>query len=171
MKSRYYDSYPVWSVGIVLLLFLAIYLAGAYIMFRLHLIAGILYIVYLVLMEFFVYKEACPNCYYYGKMCFSGRGKWARLIYRKGDSKRFCEKEIKFKDFIPQVLVIAIPVIVGIALLISRGFHLLTLLALLYPFVNWFAINPIIYGKLACPHCRQGKKCCPALDFFSKKKK
>jgi len=170
MKQRYYESYPIWSVAIVILLFLATYLAGVYIMFRLHLIAGILYIVYLVLLEFFVFKEACPNCYYYGKLCFSGRGKLAKLIYKKGDPKRFCERELKFKDLVPQLIVVAVPIVVGIALLISRGFHLLTLTATIYPVFNWFAVNPILYGKLACPHCKQGKKCCPALDFFSKKK-
>ena len=166
-----YESYPIWSVAIVILLFLAIYLSGAYIMFRLHLIAGILYVLYIVLMEYFVYKEACPNCYYYGKLCFSGRGKLAKLLYKKGDPKKFCEKEMKFKDFIPQIIVVTVPVVVGIALLISRGFHLLTLIAVLYPVFNWFVINPILYGKLACLHCKQGKKCCPALNFFSKKKK
>ncbi|MBW2977520.1 hypothetical protein KY331_01625 [Candidatus Woesearchaeota archaeon] len=167
---KYYESYPIWSVTVVILLFLAIYLAGSYIMFRLHLIAGILYLLYIVLMEFFVYKEACPHCYYYGKLCFSGRGRLAKLLYKKGDPKKFCSRPMKFKDFVPQLIVVIVPVIVGIALLISRGFHLLTLIAVLYPVFNWFVLNPIIYGKLACSHCKQGKKCCPALEFFSKKK-
>ena len=122
-------------------------------------------------MEYFVYKEACPHCYYYGKVCVAGRGKLAKLLYKKGDPKKFCEREMKFKDLIPQLIVVAVPIVVGIALLISRGFHLLTLIAVLYPIFNWFAINPILYGKLACSHCKQGKKCCPALDFFSKKKR
>ena len=165
-----YESYPIWSVAVVILLFLAIYLAGSYIMFRLHLIAGLLFVLYIVLMEFYTYKEACPHCYYYGKRCYSGRGLIAQFVYKKGDPKKFCEKKIKFKDFLPQVIMLVIPIIVGIALLISRGFHLLTLIATLYPVFNWFFINPILYGKLACPHCKQGKKCCPALDFFSKKK-
>jgi len=139
-------------------------------MFRLHLAAGILYLLYIVLMEFFVFREACPHCYYYGKLCFSGRGKLAKLLYKKGDPKKFCERQMKLKDLIPQLIVVAVPIIVGIALLVSRGFHLLTLIAVLYPVFNWFVVNPILYGKMACPHCMQGKKCCPALDFFSKKK-
>ncbi|MBW2981716.1 hypothetical protein KY343_02440 [Candidatus Woesearchaeota archaeon] len=169
--AKYYESYPIWSILLANVLFLLVYFFGAYIMFRLHLITGILYIVYILLMEYFVYKEACPHCYYYGKLCFSGRGKLAKLLYKKGDPKKFCEREMKFKDLIPQMLVVLVPIIVGIALLISRGFHLLTLIAVLYPVFNWFFINPILYGKLACPHCKQGKKCCPALDFFKKKKK
>jgi hypothetical protein len=168
--AKTYENYPIWIVAVVLVLFLAIYLAGAYIMFRLHLIAGILFALYVILMEYFTYKEACPNCYYYGKRCFSGRGLAAQFVFKKGDPKKFCEKAIEFKDFLPQIIMLAVPIIVGIALLISRGFHLLTLIAVLYPVFNWFFVNPILYGKLACPHCKQGKKCCPALEFFSKKR-
>jgi len=170
MKPKIYESYPIWTVILVIILFLAIYIAGAYVMFRLHLIMGIIYILYLVLLEFFVYKGACPHCYYYGKVCFSGRGKLAKILYKKGDPKEFCKREMKFKDFVPQLIVVAVPVIVGIALLFSRGFHVLTLIAVLYPVLNWFAINPILYGKLACPHCKQGSICCPALKFFGNKK-
>ena len=170
MKTKIYEEYPIWNVILVIILFLAVYTTGSYIMFRLHLITGILYILYIILMEYFVYKEACPHCLYYGQLCFSGRGKLAKLLYKKGDPKKFCEREMKFKDFLPQIILLLVPIIVGIALLISRGFHLLTLIAIIYPIFNWFCINPTLYGKLACPHCKQGAKCCPALDFFSKKK-
>ncbi|MFC1800923.1 hypothetical protein ACFLZB_00450 [Nanoarchaeota archaeon] len=170
-KMKYYEKYPISTIIQVHILNLLVYLTGAYIMFRLHLITGILYLIYIVLLEFFVYKQACPHCYYYGKRCFSGRGLIAPLLYKKGDPKKFCSRPIKFTNLIPQTLVVAVPVIVGIALLISRGFHLLTLIAILYPILHWFAANPIIFGKLACPHCKQGKKCCPALNYFSKKKK
>jgi hypothetical protein len=70
----------------------------------------------------------------------------------------------------PQVLVVLIPLIVGIALLISGGFNLLILIAMIYPIYSWFAVNPILYGKLACIQCKQGSICCPALKFFTKGK-
>lgn len=171
MKPKIYDNYPLSIVSTIGLLFLVFYLAGAYIMFRLHVIAGALYILYILLMEYFVYKEACPHCFYYGKRCAFGRGVIAGIIHKKGDPKKFCEKEMRFKDFVPQIILLLVPIVVGIALLVSRGYHLLTLIALLYPVFNWFALNPIIYGKLACPHCKQGSMCCPALEFFGKKKK
>ncbi|KYK25527.1 hypothetical protein AYK26_05835 [Euryarchaeota archaeon SM23-78] len=170
-KPKIFDSYPIWIVIIVIILTLIVYAAGAYIMFRLNLITGILYVAYLIILEFQVYKEACTCCCYYGKVCAFGRGVLAAIFFKKGNPKKFCERELKFKDFIPQVLVVLIPLVVGIALLISRGFHVLTLIALIYPVFSWFALNPIIYGKLACIHCKQGSVCCPALDFFTKKKK
>jgi hypothetical protein len=171
MKKKYYDNYPPWIIILTNLFAIAVYFAGAYIMFTLNLITGIIYVAYIILLEFFVYKEACPHCFYYGKACAFGKGILASLILKKGNPKKFCEREIKAKDFIPQILVVLVPLIVGIAILISRGFNIYILIALLYPIFSWFVMNPIIYGKLACPHCKQGKICCPALKFFSKGKK
>jgi len=168
--KKIYDKYPLWIVLIYNIAMLLVYLSGTYILFTLHWITGSLYLIFLLLLELSVYREGCKYCFYYGKRCVAGKGLIAPLFVKKGNPKKFCEREIKFKDFIPQLLVVIIPLIVGIALLISRGFNLLILIALLYPIFNWFVINPIIYGKLACPHCKQGSICCPALKFFSKKK-
>lgn len=162
-----YEEYPIEKVIIVIAVQLLLCIAGAYIMFRLHWITGVLYILFLIFLEYSIYKEGCRYCYYYNKMCAFGRGKLAPLFTKKGNPKKFCERELKWKDFVPMMLASIIPIIVGIALLISRGFHLLTLIAILYPIANWFIINPILYGKVACRYCKQGKKCCPALDFFS----
>lgn len=170
-KSELFEKYPLWMVFAYNLALLLVYLAGAYIMSRLHFITGILFIIFVVLVESSVYREGCKYCYYYGKRCVAGRGLIAPLFIKKGNPKKFCEKEITFKDFIPQLIGTIIPMIVGIALLISRGFHLLTLIAMIYPIFSWVVLNPIIYGIIACPHCKQGNKCCPALDFFSKKPK
>lgn len=100
-----------------------------------------------------------------------GKGVIAAKFFKKGDPKKFCERKLGFKDFIPQILVVLIPLIVGIALLVSRGFNLPILIAMIYPVFSWFVINPILYGKLACIHCKQGSICCPALNFFIKKEK
>jgi len=169
MKSKIYDKYPLWIVLIVNILMLLVVIAGAYIMFRLHWITGVLFIIYIIFLEFSVYREGCRYCCYYNSRCAFGKSYIARIFYKKGNPKKF-ERKITWKDFIPMMLASIIPIIVGIALLVSRGFHLLTLSAVIYPVLNWFIINPIVYGQLACKHCKQGKKCCPALEFFSKKK-
>lgn len=169
--NKLYENYPIEKVIITVAIQLLLCVAGAYIMFRLSWITGGLYIAFLIFLERSIYKEGCRYCYYYNKRCAFGRGKLAPIFFKKGNPKKFCEREIKWKDFVPMMLASLIPVIVGIALLISRGFHLLTLIAILYPIANWFVINPILYGQLACKHCKQGGKCCPALEFFSKSKK
>ncbi|MBW2976779.1 hypothetical protein KY347_05015 [Candidatus Woesearchaeota archaeon] len=170
-KPEIYDKYPLWMVFAYNIAMLLVYLAGAYIMFKLSLIAGILYIIYLVILELSLYREGCRYCFYYGKRCVAGKGLIAPVFVKKGNPKKFCERKLKMKDFIPQILVVLIPLIVGIALLISRGFEILILIALIYPVFSWFTVNPLIYGKLACIHCKQGTICCPALDFFAKGKK
>jgi len=168
---KIFETFPLWIVIVANILMLAVYVAGAYIMLRLNLITGILYVAYIVLLERHFFKEGCIHCCYYGKSCAFGKGAIAAKFFKKGNPEKFCEREISFKDFIPQILVVLIPLIVGVALLISRGFDILILIALIYPILSWFAINPILYGKLACPHCKQGSICCPALKFFAKNKK
>lgn len=167
--KKIYEKYPLWIVLIVNILMLLVYVAGAYIMFVLSWITGVLFIAYLIVLEFSVYREGCRHCCYYGKMCAFGKGLIARVFFNKGNPKNF-RRELKWKDFIPQILVVVIPAVVGILLMVSRGFNIWILIAIIYPVFSWFVVNPIIYGKLACPHCKQGTICCPALEFFSKKK-
>ncbi len=171
MKKEIYDKYPIWIVLIVNIVMLLVVLAGSYIMFRLNLITGILYLIFIILLEFNVYREGCRYCCYYGGGCAFDKGRIAKLFFKKGDPKKFGERKLNWKDFIPMILASLIPIVVGIALLVSRGFHIPTLIASIYPLLNWFVINPLLYGQLACKHCKQGSMCCPALAFFSKKKK
>ena len=170
-NPKIFSNYPLWMVFAVNILMLTVYAAGAYILFTLGLVTGMLYVLFLLLLEVQVYREGCVNCFYYGKRCAFGKGIIAAMLFKKGNPKKFCEREIKFKDLIPQALVILIPVIIGIVLLVSRGFNLFILAAMLYPVISWFAVNPVVYGRLACPHCKQGSICCPALKFFTKAKK
>lgn len=170
-RPKIYESYPLWMVAVINILMLAVYVAGAYIMFKLSLITGVLYVIFILILEFQLYKNACTYCCYYGKMCAFGKGIIASLFFKKGDPKKFGEREISFKDMIPQLLVVLIPLAIGIALLVSRGFNLLILIAMIYPVFSWVCLNSVIYGKLACPHCKQGTICCQALKFFTKNEK
>lgn len=138
-------------------------------MFTLHKIAGILFIVYLLFMEFAIYKRACRYCYYYGKRCVAGKGNIVPLFFKKGEAKKFCERKVSAKEFVPHLLISFIPIIAGIYLLI-KDFTWLILGLMLWPLIVNFIGNPILYGKIACPHCKQGAKCCPACEFFMKKK-
>lgn len=166
-KNRY-EKYPLWIVIIINILMLLVYAAGAYIMFVLSWITGVLFLVYIIILELSIYREGCRHCFYYGKRCAFGKGIIARIFFNRGNPKNF-QREITWKDFITQMLVTIVPLGVGILLLISRGFNAWILAAIIYPVFSWFVVNPIIYGKLACPNCKQGKICCPALKFFSKK--
>jgi hypothetical protein len=60
-KPKIYDSYPLWIVILANILMLAVYVAGAYIMFALSLITGFLYVAYLVILELYFLKEGWAN--------------------------------------------------------------------------------------------------------------
>lgn len=89
-------------------------------------------------------------------------------LFKRDDPKRFCEKQVTWKNLMPQILVTLIPVAAGIYLLI-QSFSWTILILTLTPVLIWFFGNPIIFGKLVCPHCKQGRICCPANEFFGKK--
>ena len=100
--KKIYEKYPLWIIVIANILILLVYISGAYIMFRLHWITGVLYIAFLMFLEFSIYKEGCKYCFYYDGLCAFGKGKIAKLFFKKGDPKKFCERQIKWKDFIPE---------------------------------------------------------------------
>lgn len=164
-----FENYPARTVLIVWLVNLIVYLASVYLIWRLGALWGVLAIVYLFVVEFSTYWEGCTHCYYYGKRCYSGRGRIAPWLVKKGNPQKFCEKPVTFWNLLPHALVSIAPLIVGIILLI-QDFNWLILICTSLPLLQWFMGNQLIFGILACPHCEQGRRCCPAQAFFGKKK-
>ena len=91
-------------------------------------------------------------------------------MVKKGDPEVFCTRKVTFGKLLPQLMLL-VCIVAGGAWLVWTGWSWLVLGLVAVPFIVWFLINPVLYGKLACSHCKQGKKCCPALDFFAKKGK
>jgi len=168
-KPRVFEEYPLWIVLVINAVTVLAYAIGAYLLFLVGTAWGILYIAYLLFLEFRLYRESCVSCYYYGKLCAFGKGKIAARFFEVGDPNKFFEKELSPSDMIPQFLALIFPMAAGIILLF-RTFSWEIFALMLLPPAIWFLGNPIIYGKLACPHCKQGRICCPANEFFSKTK-
>ena len=169
-KPGCYESYPAWVVIVSNLVTFSVYGAGLYLLYLVWPWLGLLFLIYLLWLEDSVLREGCVCCWYYGKACASGRGKLAPLLHKKGESKKFSEKDMSMKDMIPHFLVSIIPAITGVYLLI-QSFDLLVLGLAAWPLIVTFLGNPIIYGKMSCPYCRQRKMGCPACEFFMKKEK
>ena len=167
-EPKAFESYPIyttiafWSVG---LLNIAI---GFYLLSLINSILSFLYIAYVTAVELQVYREGCVSCWYYGKSCASRRGRIAPKIFKRQDKKRFCEKKVTWKNLLPTILVSAIPVAAGVYVM-ALGFTYVILGLTIIPLLIWFVGNPLVYGNLVCPHCRQGRICCPASEFFGKK--
>ena len=169
-ETKTFENFPFSTIFIANSFTIAIYLIGIYFLLQFHVIYAVLYFIYIILLETYIYKEGCVSCYYYGKFCAFGRGKLAPLFFKKDDPAKFCKKEVNWLKMIPQVILVVIPIIAGIILLV-KSFSWFILILVLIPPASWFFANPIIYGKLACPYCKQGAICCPALELFNKKNK
>ena len=165
-----FEQYPIKTVVIVWLINLIVYVTAVYLLWQFDALLGKIFIAFLIILEISVYQEGCTVCYYYGKRCYCGRGKIVPLFFKKGDRQKFCSKKVTFLNLLPHALVALLPLAIGIVLLI-RDFNWLILVFTSVPLLNWFIGNHIVFGCFACPHCQQGRICCPAQDFFGKKKK
>lgn len=166
---RSYDNYPL---GIVLLsnsLSIILYSVGLLVLLNLGIIFAVLYVLYILLIEFRLMAKSCRSCYYYGKLCAFGRGKCCGLLFSKGDPEQFVETEITMKDILPDFLVTIFPLVGGIIGLVSNfSWIIVVLLAVLVIF--GFGGNALIRGSFACKYCKQRDIGCPAERLFNKEK-
>ncbi len=149
---------------------IAIYLAGAFIIYHLGLVWLGLYILYILLLEIMVMKKSCVNCHYYGRCCAFGKGKLSSLFFKKGSPNKFARRKITWKHIIPDFLVSIIPLIAGIILLMLEFNWLILLSVILIVILTSFG-NSFVRGSLACKYCKQRELGCPAEQLFSKNKK
>lgn len=168
--KKTYENYPWWSIVVADLVPLAIYIIAGAIIFQFGLIWFFFYLIYFAVLEITFYPRACVYCYYYGKWCFSGKGKAAALLFKKKDPKKFCERKANLINILPDLLVVIVPIILGVWLLI-RDFNFIILILIILDLLLWSAGNALVRGKLACPHCKQCQICCPANDTFANKYK
>jgi hypothetical protein len=172
-KAEKFESYPVWMIFVYYLVSFTVYLAGLYLLYLIWPAFSALLLIYIVYLEILVLREGCVRCYYYGKRCVCGKGKLAKLLMKKDTTKKFNCREMSMKDFVPSMIPTIIALIAG-GYLIYQGlpnFNFLILGIAVWPLVATFFGNPIVYGKIACPHCKQGELGCPACEFFFKKDK
>jgi hypothetical protein len=113
-------------------------------------------------------KTSCVDCYYYGKWCALGKGKLASLLFKKGDPLRFAEKDITWKDLVPDMLVLIFPLAGGgILLLREFSWGMSGMLAGLL--VLSFGGNYLVRSRIACKFCKQREPGCPAEQLFSRR--
>lgn len=168
-RSISYENMPLWIVLITNLLTLSIYAIGIYIVSRFGMLYVVLYLLYIIWIEIRLLRESCVDCYYYDKICAFGKGKLCSSLFKKGNPKRFVEKDIKMIDFVPDFLVSIIPIAFGIILLVTDfSWTILALLVIL--FILSFGGNAFVRGSLACKYCKQREIGCPALKVFSKQR-
>ncbi|MBN1594881.1 hypothetical protein JW933_03040 [candidate division FCPU426 bacterium] len=166
-RQPVFDSYPAWIVLLASALSVSIYLLGAAILLQFGMWAVFLYLAVCLFLEGKLLATACVHCYYFGRRCFSGKGVVSAWLFKKGDPKIFANREVSWKELLPDMLVALLPVGAGIFLLI-RDFQWPVLVMLLGLLLLAFPGNGFVRGKLACCHCRQRELSCPAEKLFKK---
>lgn len=162
-----YDNFPFSIILFAVLVTVSIYALGAAVLSGFGAIPPALYLLYCFGVEIHVMKMSCVDCRYYGKWCAFGRGKAAPILFKRGDPKRFASKCISWKELLPDMLVLLIPLVGGLALLV-RDFSWTTAMMLMALLALSFGGNYIVRSRIACKYCKQRELGCPAERFFSK---
>jgi hypothetical protein len=169
METSTYENFPAQIVLLSNTVALVIYALGAYILGRAGIFFVLLYLLYCLWVESNVLRKSCVHCYYYGKICAFGKGKLCSWLLRKGDPQRFIEREVSWREIVPDMMVLIFPLIGGIVLLI-KDFSWLLMVLLALVVVLSFGGNAIVRGSFACKHCKQRELGCPAQQLFDGKK-
>ncbi len=169
-EPRCRENYPIPVVILSNLLTLLIYAIGIYILYQLSIVLVVIYVIFILALEFRLLGGHCVNCYYFGKTCAFGKGRLSALFFTKGSPERFNEKPITWKDIVPDFLTFLIPMIAGIVLLVQQ-FSWTVLILIIALFLLGFVGNALVRGKLACKYCKQRSIGCPAELLFDKKRK
>ncbi len=168
-SNRPYEKFPFWMVLVAVLVNLSIYALGVTILSGFGNVVAGLFLLYCVGVEIHVMKISCVDCCYYGKWCAFGKGKVAPLLFKQGDPKRFAAKCISWKELLPDMLVLLIPLVGGMALLI-RGFSWSMAMELAALLALSFGGNYVVRTRIACKYCRQRELACPAERFFGRQR-
>jgi hypothetical protein len=168
-EATCYENFPLWMPLMAVILSLATYGIGAYILAGFGVIFAVLYLLYCLWIELSVLRKSCVSCYYYGKTCGLGKGKLCARFFKKGEPANFTEREITGLDLLPDFLVSVIPLIGGIILLVTDFSWLLVALVVLLVLLG-FGGTAIVRGSFACKYCKQREIGCPAEKLFSKGK-
>ncbi|MDP4226169.1 MAG: hypothetical protein Q8907_10740 [Bacteroidota bacterium] len=164
--TKEYENYPLGTVVLSNTLSLALYGLGFFVINKLGLLFSLLYLLYVLILEYRLIKS-CANCYYWGRVCGFGRGKISAWFFKKGEPAEFCIKKLTWLDLVPDMLVSLIPIVVGVVLMILRFDFLLLFSVLLILFLTTSG-NGFIRGKLTCRYCKQKELGCPAYSLFNK---
>ena len=165
-----FENYPVTTVLVSNVISLLICGCGFFILYRISIVFSLLYLLYILILEYQLLHDHCTKCFYWGKTCGFGQGRLSALFFRKGDSSQFCSMTLSWKDMIPDLMVSLIPAVTGIILLIVKfDLYLSAALAVLIAATTFG--NSFVRGNLICNYCKQRDIGCPAEKLFNKESK
>ncbi|MFX0085562.1 MAG: hypothetical protein ACFFAU_07805 [Candidatus Hodarchaeota archaeon] len=161
------ENYPIKIVCFSATLTLISYLLGFVVLYVLHPILGILFLLLAFSTILVSMKLRCTHCYYLGKYCNFGLGKLAAILFKKrGDQEEFKN----LKKVIPTAILsfgtMLLPVFVGIWL-IFFDFTLVNIGLLSVYILFGILPNFLVRGSF-CDKCIQGQLGCPSYEQMIK---
>ncbi len=166
MTTSSYENYPIRIVVLSVAVAISIYAIGTFILSGFGVLVAALYVLYCLGIEIAILKGSCVHCYYYGKVCALGRGKLCALFFKKGDPQNFLQRQVSWKEILPDMLVALVPLLGGIALMIKE-FSWGVVGAMIILVTLSFGGNALVRGSFACKNCKQREIGCPAEKLFS----
>lgn len=115
----------------------------------------------LVCIYLLIPKWVCTRCSYHGRLCHSGQGMIAGLLFSRRDASSF-GSYFKYNRFAAPVFLA--PLVVGLILCVFRFSWGCLELTAAFGLVA-LGCTRAVTCRLGCPHCRQ-KAVCPAFKKF-----
>ncbi len=167
-RAPRFENYPSWIVLTATGFSFATYALGAFVISRLGWLFVVLYLAFCTFTELRVVATSCRGCYYYGKTCFSGKGRLSALLFERSPPGTMAAKEITWRSIVPDFMVLILPAVVGIGLLLVE-FEWMILGAIILLVLLATLGSAKLRGSLACRYCKQRDLGCPAEKLFRAK--
>lgn len=100
--------------------------------------------------------SGCTRCYYYDRVCGTGLGKIAALIFKKRDEEEFGKSLSQTLSWTLLGVLLLLPIVAGLISL-REGFALPRLLWLV-AFLGLMAAIVVTHSRFVCNHCQEGKE-------------
>jgi len=154
-----YDNYPARLVALNILEVLAAVALGATIVARFGLGAALGCAALALLAVALSMAFGCTRCYYHGRVCGTGLGRIASLIFKKREEEEFGRSFSQTVSWTLVGLVLVVPI--AAALVALRDGVAFTQLLWLGAFLGLVAAIVITHSRLVCSRCHQAneKRC------------
>lgn len=149
------ESYPWWWAAWENLFNFVIWALGAWLLWPLGVagvpIAAIGYILIIIVFIWILLKKHnCTTCYYYGKWCHLGWGKYAALFFKKDSGNAATGGRLS----VIWMILPLIPLLGAVAVMLWKGFSWITLIIL----IVFLVLNVFQFAVLRKEGCRRCKR-------------
>lgn len=153
------ENYSFRMIFISLVISLVVYLVGTVLTLLFNEYIAMFFIILIFANLLLSLKLRCSYCYYYDKWCYTGFGKLASKVFRKGPVKEFQNPKNIFPIALLSMIILLIPLVSGIIVFIFT-FELVVLFVIIFYLLISLIPNFVIKRR-TCKSCKQRLISCP----------